>query len=132
MGLRRNNTRYLHRKVYPGKSETITLLKRDDGLAAGTFRSLKIFQCLIGYETKQGQWVHSEETTSHTAVWQIFVTELKRVGVTYINPLDRIVRADGSHWQPESTTTIDLKLFRNAVHISCLRVDPPGVARGPK
>lgn len=122
MPLNRYNTRTFHRTLYGGGIlETVTLLKRNDDLQQGTVRALKLFECRWGQITRTGETIAGDITSDHRRTIHIPVTELKRVGVAYINAADRFVDQDGRTWQPESPTVITVKLLENHVCVDCLR-----------
>ena len=124
MGLRKNNTRTYHRKLFAGQLERIVLLKRNDDQQEGVVRAIILYQCRKSMVQKVGEQIQGDMVVGHTTVWHIPVIELKRTGVNWLNSLDRIVDKQGRYWQPEATTRIDIKLFENHVDLSCLRVDP--------
>ena len=125
MPLNPRNTRTFHRCLYAGILETVTLLKRGDDQKQGTVRAVKLFQCRRRQIQKTGQTIQGDMVSDHTTEWMIPKIELDRVGVAYLNNLDRIVDKKNRHWQPESPTTITVRLFENYVSVACLRVDPP-------
>lgn len=129
MPMNKKNTRTFHRLLYVGMLETVTLLKRDDNQRQGTVTSYTLHQCRQGQITKTGQTIQGDMISDHRVTWHIPAIEMDRIGVAYLNPLDRIVDGQGRHWQPESTTSITIKLFQNHFCVDCLRVDPPGVSR---
>src|SRR5437899_591833 len=109
--------------------QTITLLKRNNDQQQGTVRAVKLFDCRQSMVFKTGEPIAGDETSNHYCIWHIPRREMDRAGVAYINAADRIVNtgADinvGGTWQPESTTKIVARLFRNQICVSCLRVDP--------
>lgn len=126
MPMRKSNQRTFHRRLYAGQLQRLTLLKRDDDLRQGTVRSCSLFQCRRSEITKTGQTIQHDMTSNNRCTWQIPRTELDRVGVNYLNPLDRFYDpVDGGTWEPESTTLITVRLFGNWISVDCLRVDPP-------
>ena len=129
MPLNRLTTRTFHRVLYATELEKITMLKRNDDQQQGTVRSLVLFQCRRSRLFKTGEPYQGDMSSSHRIVWHIPRIELDRAGVNYINALDRIIDYKGWWWQPESTTTITVKLFLNHLCIDCLRVDPPNIAQ---
>jgi hypothetical protein len=88
--------------------------------------SYLLFQCRRSLITKEGEQIQGGVQTDHRTIWHIPRIELDRVGVKYINSLDRILDQQGRYWQPEATTQITDKLFENHLDLQCLRVDPPG------
>ena len=128
MPLRKNNTRTFHRTLYAGELETITLLKRNDDMHAGTITSYIIYQCRRGQATRSGEPIQGEMLSDYRLTWHIPAFELERVGIDHLNPLDVIIDYKNRYYQPESTTTIHLKLWENHMCVDCLRIDPPTVA----
>ena len=127
MPLNKANTRTFQRKLYAGQLQTITLLKRNNDQQEGTVVAHLIFDCRRGIINKTGQPIQKSMTSNHIATWHIPVSELERVGIKYINVLDRIVDEENDYWQPEADTYIDVKLFKNWTNIHCERVNPPNV-----
>lgn len=133
MVLRKYSTRTSYRYMIGAIAKPIQLLKRNDDQQQGTVRSVVVYNCRRSDITKTGQTLAGDMVSDHRASWLIPMVELKRVGVNYLNPLDRIVEFldDGRvpidphrWWQPEATTTINSKLFENWYEVFCLRVDP--------
>jgi hypothetical protein len=125
MVLRKTTTRSFYRFLYAGEDETVTLLKRNDDLAEGIVRSLTVFHARRRPVYKTGQPIQGELSSNERAEWMIPAAELARVGVNYINVLDRIVDKQNRFWQPESGDTIRNRLWENYCSIACQRVDPP-------
>ena len=125
MPLRKNNTGTFHRTLYGGQLEKITLLKRGDDQRQGTVTSLVIYQCRRSRIHKTSEPIQADMTASHRTTWHIPRVELTRVGVNYLNSLDRIVDGENRYWQPEATTMISVNLFENHYDVDCVRVDPP-------
>lgn len=129
MPLNRNNTRTFHRTLYAGQLEMIRLLKRNDNQKQGTVTPYILFDCRRSIILKTGETIQGDMNSNHACTWHIPIIELERVGVHYLNPLDRIVQLEGTEtgwvWQPEATTLITTKLFGNHFCIDCLRTDPP-------
>ncbi len=76
-----------------------------------------------------GEPYQGSMTSMNTRTICIPRAALDEAGVAYISALDRFRDVEGRHWQPESTTPIDIKLFENIVNVVCLRADdtaPPG------
>lgn len=121
MPLNKRNTRSFTRRVYGGKLESVILYKRNDDQQQGTVTTYKLFRCRVGKITKSGETIQNEMTSNHRARWHIPLSELRRVGIAYLNPADRIKQIkSGRIWQPESTTLIEQKLFENEVDVDCL------------
>lgn len=119
-----STTRTFHRRLFAQQMQTITLIKRGDDQQQGTTRTLTLYECRWGIINKQGQTLQGDMVSQHERPLHIPRTELERVGVEYLNPLDRFVDEQGRTWMPESTTPIDVKLFENHVDVQCLRTDP--------
>jgi hypothetical protein len=119
------NQRVFHRTLFAGMLQTVILLKREDDQREGTVTAYKLFDVWRGQIYKTGQPIQGEMSSDHRATWHVPRVELDRVGVHYINALDRIVDKNGWYWQPESTTNIVTKLILVHLDIDCLRVDPP-------
>lgn len=128
MPLNAANQRYFHRTLFAGILETVTLLKRGDDQQEGTVTAIQLFECRRGQITKTGEPLAGDETADHRTTWHIPRSEMDRVGVAYLNSLDRIVDGKNRYWQPESTTPITVKLFEVHVDVDCLRTDPPANA----
>lgn len=124
MTLRKQTTNVFHRRLYAGILETVTLLKRDNDQAQGTVTAYLLFNCRRDMMIKHGNPIHGEMTSDHRTAWMIPRTELERVGVNYLNVLDRIVDKENRYWQPENHEQIYIKLFSNYVDIACIRIDP--------
>ncbi len=127
MPLNRNNTRVFQRTLYAGQMLTVQLLKRNDDQQEGTVTAFTVFDCRHGPMYRTGEPIQGDEGSDHRTTWHIPVIELRRVGVAYLNPADRIVDTEDGfkrYWQPESTTIIQLKLWGNFVDVDCLRIDP--------
>ncbi len=125
MPLRKNNTRTFHRPLYAGELQSIRLLKRENDLRESVIRSYVLFDCRHRPISKSGQPVQGEMATVEFTTWYIPSVELARNGIAYINVLDRIVDRFNRFWQPESSQSIDYRLFENHCFINCCRVDPP-------
>lgn len=133
MVLRKYNTRTSYRYMIGAIAKPIKLLKRNDDQQQGIVRAVIVWDCRRSDITKTGQTLAGDMVSNHRASWLIPVVQLARVGVNYLNPLDRIVEYldDGRvpllqprWWQPEADTNIDGKLFENWYQVFCLRVDP--------
>lgn len=124
MPLRRWNTHVYHRRLYAGQLERIILLKRNDDQAEGTVTQHIIYQSRRGNIEKSGEAINLDVPAFEVVSWHIPCTELRRVGVNYLNVLDRIVDQFNMWWQPESGDNIELAIFDNYYNISTRRVDP--------
>jgi len=128
MPLRRSTTRTFHRTLYAGMLESVRLLKRGDNQQQGTVTPYVLYQCRRSAISKTGQTLDGAQNVGNRTVWHIPRTELERVGINYLNPLDRIEQLDeperGYIWQPEAPETIDVKLFANHVCVACKLVKP--------
>ena len=131
MPMNRRNTKVMHRRLMADIDLVVRLHKRGDDQRQGTVRALILYQCRRSRIGKTGETFQGDMVSDHRVVWHIPVVELNRVGVQYLNALDRIeeIRGPGAvpgrFWQPEGSTDLDLKLFENYYDIYCLRVDPP-------
>lgn len=128
MAINKQNHRYFHRTLYAGTGlQTITLLKRGDNQSQGTVRAVKLFNCRRRQIFKQGQTIARDFTSNQTTTWVIPREQLDANGIADISALDRIVDPiDGGTWQPESGTSIQVKLQGLIVNVSCLRTDDTG------
>lgn len=124
MPLRRYNSQSIHRTIYSGETQTITLLKRENDLKEGTVVALTLYECFVDNPIKTGQPIESNETVNHKVLWIVPNSQLRRVGVNYINVIDRIVDNLGQFWQPESDQNIILSQFDNYTLVNCVRIDP--------
>lgn len=125
MPMRKNNTRGFNRRLYAGELQTITLLKRDNDQKEGTVTAYVLYDCRCEKIHKRGQPIQGDMSIDHQTIWHIPSEQLRRVGVNYINVLDRFVDKHHRFWQPESGQLIVTRLFENQCFISCCRVDPP-------
>ncbi len=136
MGLTAHNTHVFHRPLFGGQLVSVIILKREDDQKEGTVRSIRVFQCRRSALYRTGEPIQGEMGVDHRTVWHIPKVEMKRVGINYFNPVDRIVEDRDQFnqplhpsawhwWQPEAPTMITTKLFNNMVNIDCLRIDPP-------
>lgn len=122
MALNHWNSRILHRRTYAGNLLTVTLLKRGNDQAMGTVTSYTLYQCRIRRRYHTGEPLSRSLASGDRSEWRIPVCELARVGVDYLNALDRIVDQWGHVWQPESTENLDIHLFDNLVNVPVRRV----------
>lgn len=125
MPLSKRNSAVFHKTLYAGQLERVTLLKRGDDQSEGQVIAYELHSCRRGNLSKTGEAIQGEMAVSHSAQWIIPCTELRRVGVNYINVLDRIVDQFNMWWQPESPNNITLSQFDNYYLIDTVRVDPP-------
>ena len=131
MPLNARNQRSFHRKLLSGKLETIHLLKREDDQREGIVKCVKLFACWHGPITKTAEPIAGDMTADHSTTWHIPRQALKRVGVKWLNALDRIRDKHNRYWQPEATTLIIEKLAETHIDLYCLRVDPPNIEVKP-
>lgn len=124
MPLNRRNSRVFHRGLYRGQLETVTLLKRRDDQQEGSVQALVLFGCRRGNLSKSGQPIQTEMGVYHSCQWLIPCTELRRVGVNYLNVLDRIIDQYNLNWQPETDQSLVLSQFDNYYQVECVRIDP--------
>lgn len=123
MSLNKINTRRAYARQYRGQLQKITILKRDDDQREGVVRAITVFNCRRSSINKTGEQILGDMTSDHQVTWHIPTYELNRMGINYLNSLDRIVDPiDNVTYQPESTTNIDIKLFGNQYDIACLRI----------
>lgn len=125
MPLRRYNSQSFIKSLYAGQTEDVVLLKRNNDLQEGTVVAFQIFGVRRGNIAKTGQPIQLDMAVSDTTQWIIPNTQLRRIGVNYINVLDRIVDKFGLYWQPETGQNIILSQFDNVTIVDCVRVDPP-------
>lgn len=122
MPLNQSNCRTFTRKLFAGQLRTITLLKRDDDQREGVVTSYVLYECRRSLITKSGEPLAGDMSVDYRTVWHIPRRELDRVGVNYINVLDRIVdNVEKITWQPEAQEEISNKLFSNEIDIQCVR-----------
>lgn len=123
MVLNRHSTRTFHRRLYSTELQSITLLKRGDDLQQNIVTKYQLFQCRRSYITHTGETIQGSMAGSDTVIWHIPKIELGRVGVAYLNDLDRIVDPIlNQTWQPEAGNPIQIKLFGNQIRITCRRI----------
>ena len=125
MPLKRWNSRTFHRRLKAGQLETVVLLKREDDQREGIVVSLVLYQCWWSMIFKSGEPLLGDMSSAHTRLLHLPRCELDRVGVAYVNAIDRFVDEQGRYWQPESTTQLVVKQFEQQMDVACLRVDPP-------
>lgn len=119
MPLNPQNTRSFHRSLYAGQLETITLLKRGADQDA-TVQSFKLFNCRHSYFFRIGEMIATDMDAGNNCIWHIPREELDRVGISYINHLDRIVDKRGRYWQAEANTAgMTMKLWENHICVAC-------------
>lgn len=124
MPLKRRNQHVFHRKLYAGQLERITLLKRGDDQQEGTVVAYTLYQCRRGNITKSGEAIYLDVPAFDYIQWLIPCVELRRIGVNYLNVLDRIVDQFGAFYQAESPETMTLAIFDNYYVVPSRRVDP--------
>lgn len=119
---------HFHRRLYAGMLEKIRLLKRGDDQQQGTVTAYVLYEARRSSIQKAGQTLDGEMNVDHTTVWHIPTSELRRVGINYLNPADIIEQLEGeekgNQWQPEATTSIESKLFTTHAHVACLMYKP--------
>lgn len=123
MPLNKRNTRVFHRTLFATELESVTLLKRDDDQREGVVTSYTLFQVRWSSIRKTGQQIQADETSDHRRQLHIPRVELERIGVHYINSLDRFVDEQNRTWEPESTTEIAIRLWENHVDVYCKRLN---------
>lgn len=125
MPLNAKNQRTFHRRLYSGILQSVLLLKRNNDQQEGTVTSYRLFQVRWSMLHKSGQPIQGDMSVGSNRSAHIPRCELDRVGVWYINALDRLVDKQGRYWQPESDSEITVKLFEDHICVDCKRVDPP-------
>lgn len=125
MPLNPRNTRTFYRTLYAQEMETVTLLKRKDDMLQGTVTKYKVFNCRHSVYTKTGESIEGEATSEFRVTWHIPQVELDRIGISYLNPLDRIIDKKGRYWQPESGETLTRKLWEGHYCVGCVSINPP-------
>ena len=125
MPIRKNNTKSFFRKIFAGEVESVCLLKREPDQRAGTVREVGLYPIRWKPIMQTGEPLQGSFTSVNRRTICIPRAALDEAGVAYISSLDRFRDEQGRHWQPESTTIIDIKLFENIVNVDCLRCDPP-------
>ena len=128
MPMNRDNQMHFHRTLYSGMMEKIRLHKRNDDQRQVDVTTYIIHEARRSSIQKGGQTLDGDMNVDHTTVWHIPTSELRRVGINYLNPADVIEQLTGeeknTQWQPEATTTIESKLFTTHAHIACLMLKP--------
>lgn len=121
------NTRTFHRTLYSGLGmlKTVTLLKRNDDQQESVVTAYTLFEVRRSYIYKTDEPIQNDMSASYRTTFHIPRISLEKIGVAYINALDRIqeISDTGSvlrMWEPESTTTITGKLFENHLCVECL------------
>jgi len=112
-----------------GWTESVRLHKRGADQKQGTVATFLLRDCRRGQITKTGETIQADMDSNHSCTWHIPKSELTRVGIAYLSPLDIIEQIEGPergfYWQAEGTTNITVKLGGNEIDLDCLRVDPP-------
>ena len=93
MPMNARNVRQFHKTLYAGQLETVTLLKRNPDMDASVVTSYVLFNCRWSKLTKKGQQLDGEDTSNYQRTLHIPREELDRVGVNFINALDRFIDA---------------------------------------
>lgn len=124
MPMTRANSVDFHLRLYAGELQDVVLLKRGDDQKEGTVTAFQLFSCWRDNISKTGQPIQGDMAASHSTRWLIPSSELVRVGVNYLNVLDRIVDQYNMYWQPESGQDLTLSQFENYYWVACIRVDP--------
>lgn len=125
MPMNRSNTKTFTRRLFAGMIETVTILKRNNDQQQGTVTAYTLFNVRNGPKVKTKEPIQRDMSADYRTTFHVPTIELHRVGIHYINAADRFVKKDGSYWQPESDTTITVKMLDNEIDIDCVRVDPP-------
>lgn len=124
MVLNRRNSVSIVRHLYRGQTQTVILLKRGDDQKEGTVTALTLYGVRRGNISKTGEAISQDMSANVSCQWIIPASELRRVGVNYLNVIDRIVDVFGMYWQPESGQSLTLSQFDSQYIIECIRVDP--------
>ncbi len=124
MPLNPQNCRFFHRTLYAGWNETVTLLKRADDMQAHQVTPYVLYDVRWSKIFKTGQPIAGQMSSDHRRTVHVPRIELERIGVAYINALDRFVDIQGRYWQPESTSLITVKLGLVHICIDCWLTDP--------
>lgn len=141
MPISRQNQRTFMRRLYAGTGmlKTVTLLKRNNDQQEGVVTAYTLFKVRRSLIVKTREPIFGDMMADHRSTWHIPRSEMYRVGLTDINPADRIVEAPDysynpaqvRYWQPESNTTISIKLMETHIDVPCFRVDPPSITNPP-
>ncbi len=120
-----NTQDHFYRRLYGGRGmlQSVTLLKRNDDQAQGTVVSYILYRCRWSMAFHTGEALLGEMGSGDSIRLHIPKIELERVGVHYINALDRFIDRDGRIYQPEAPQTITTKLIRRHVCVDCLMID---------
>jgi hypothetical protein len=123
MPLTPKTTRHFYRTLYSGEMQKIRFLKRGDNQQAGTVTAYILFNCRAGDIIRTGEIIDGNMSSGDRTYWVIPVQELKRVGLSYVSPADRIEDLKtGRVWEPEAPQNIDLKTFDNYFKIYVVRL----------
>lgn len=137
MGLNPRIAATVTRRLYAGKLMSVRLLKRGDNQRQNEVKEHRLFDVRRSRESKTGETIQGSMDVQHRATWHVPARELRRLGITHLNPLDRIVAdrdqsnvpitdsRQWTYWQPTAETMIDLKLWNEEIDLECERVDPP-------
>lgn len=125
MPLNKRNVRSFHKFLYASQLETVTILKRNPDMNASVVTPYVLFNCRWSRLTKKGQQLDNEDTSNYQRTLHIPRAELDRVGVNYINALDRFVDLEGRYWEAESQSAIVVKLFQQHICVPCYIINPP-------
>lgn len=123
MPLNQRNTATLHRTLYGGILEKITLLVRNDDQQEGVVTSYTLYQCRKSPITHTGEPIQADMASGDRVTWYIPACELRRVGIPHVNAVTRIVDGQGRVWQPESPNIISVELFENFLKVECVRLN---------
>ena len=98
----------LYRKSFSGVYEKVSLKKRNDNQQQGTVRNVTIFRARHGNQVKTKNTIQGDMSADHRTTWFLPRLELKRAGVSYINPTDRIVDEANLTWRKMVTSTLSI------------------------
>ncbi len=126
----KRTSRGFHRTLFAPMLQKITLLKRGNDQRQGTVVSYTLYQVWQSRMSASGETLQGEMDSDHATVWHIPRTQLDRIGVKFLNNLDRIVARGITTgilrtWQPEGDSPIEVKLFETHVDLPCLLANPP-------
>ena len=124
MAIDEHTSKFFHRRLYSGKGmlQTTTCLKRDDDQQEGTVRAVKLFQTRWSILSKSGEPIHGDWAVGSSRTLHVPRISMERAGIAYFNAADRFVDRDGRVWEPESTTSVVVKLLECHVCIQCKRL----------
>ena len=124
MPLNARNTKDFYQVMIADQIESVILYKRGNDQLEGNVIEYKLFRCWWGPDTqKSGQPIEEDMATNHTIKLTIPLDQLKRVGINYLNVLDRFKDKKGRVWQPETRQSLNSELFENYITLDLIRVE---------